>query len=679
MSGSPFVLLGIALAFTAGVAAEEAKALDDGELTAGSFIARSFRADVSTPSEVYCGRWDGVATQLCTDGAASGPTLVSAFQAGGSSARNALAALIWGSCSDPTAFRNAWGAFFNSSAASDSTQVLPIAENYVQAAGELGVAACATVVTLDGNQDLLDSEIFHSGSSPGGSSDSPSPSPGGSSGGPSPSPGGSSGSPSPSPGGGSSDGPLPSGKDFAQDMCDASKAAEAILDALRSGGGRVRVAVAALLSDACNNQTATNAALQAFTSSEEMNDPSTVLNFISSFVDACDAVGLGCCFTVVVLDPSTDAVLDTVKVHTSGGGGSPAPAQPPPAEAPSNPLPPSDGGATLEQCQTQLGTATSGCTGATIAPGSPCCNAVLALCSECLSLLAAAASQPGADQATVVAVTSLLSGCGTFSGGPSPTPAPSSPSPVLPPAGGACEGDALAQFQSALGSCDASSLSPGTSCCDGIQALGGACLNEVLATAASNATLSYLIADAGAPSGELPNGIARLYFSLGMPSTCYTYSPLVADFVNMTVPTHWNASGDLPPSDSDMTSAMEQLCQGSSAGTALVQAVAQGGATAKAWIAGWYFTNSPAASYAAQEFIKALSSQEPDTALTYARNWVDACQGMGLGSCVTVASLSSSGAVLGEVQLHTDVPVSRFATAQRSMAPLHLKLHAPPT
>lgn len=42
------------------------------------------------------------------------------------------------------------------------------------------------------------------------------------------------------------------------------------------------------------------------------------------------------------------------------------------------------------------------------------------------------------------------------------------------------------------------------------------------------------------PSGQLPDGTARLYFSLGMPSTCYTYSPIVGDFVNMTTPSHWS-------------------------------------------------------------------------------------------------------------------------------------------
>lgn len=37
------------------------------------------------------------------------------------------------------------------------------------------------------------------------------------------------------------------------------------------------MAVAALLSDACNNQTATNVAVQALSNSPEMNDPAVTL------------------------------------------------------------------------------------------------------------------------------------------------------------------------------------------------------------------------------------------------------------------------------------------------------------------------------------------------------------------------------------------------------------------
>ncbi|KAL4437368.1 hypothetical protein ABPG75_004507 [Micractinium tetrahymenae] len=518
MAGGSLILLIAALSLSGGVFADsggpalksrsflpsESKAVDDGELTAGAFIGHSFRIDATEPSKVYCGSWDaasqdwvnntdlgrfrgsgptkpaeseyaGVADQLCAAGAAGGPTLVSAFQADGSDARNALAAVVWGSCSDPNAVGIAWDAFFNSSDISDSAKVLPIAENFVKAAEELGIAACVTVITVDSNNDIVDSETFHPEA-------------------------GSGGSPCPSPGSGGGDEPLPDGKirfvvtvggrgaqcqdyalnspdtwvndtgplytgtgsespdaldvqEFAQDMCDASKAADAVLNALDCGGSQARVAVAALLSDACNKQTASDAAFQAFIKSAEMNDPSTVLDYMDHFVDACDSLGAGCCFSLVVLDPSTNEVLDSRQIHTSGGGGSPAPAQspqpatassPPASPLPSSPAPPSGGGATLEQCKAQLGSASSGCTG-TIAPGSACCNAVLALGSECLSLLAAAASQPGADPVTAVAV------------------------------------------------CDASSLSPGTSCCNGIQALGGACLGEVTAAAASNATLSYLM------------------------------------------------------------------------------------------------------------------------------------------------------------------------------------------
>lgn len=131
-------------------------------------------------------------------------------------------------------------------------------------------------------------------------------------------------------------------------------------------------------------------------------------------------------------------MLDARKVHT--GGASPPLAQSPPASAPSTsktpppasdpstsktppparpqppapdpsnpqpttpPLPAGSGDADLEQCKARLGAARSGCAAATIVPGSPCCDAVLALGSGCLTMLALAASQPGADLILKVAV-----------------------------------------------------------------------------------------------------------------------------------------------------------------------------------------------------------------------------------------------------------------------------------
>ncbi|KAL4437369.1 hypothetical protein ABPG75_004508 [Micractinium tetrahymenae] len=168
-----------------------------------------------------------------------------------------------------------------------------------------------------------------------------------------------------------------------------------------------------------------------------------------------------------------------------------------------------------------------------------------------------------------------------------------------------------------------------------------------------------------------------MYFNVGQPATCYTYGALTGGFVNMTVPTLWDASGSIPPSDAEMTAATDQLCQGSSIGDAFVQAVAQGGSTAKAWIAAWFFSDCSGASDAAQAFITAVSAKGPNTALTYAQNWVDACDEMGFGSCVTVTSLSSAGSVLGEVQVHTDVPAS--GTPDSPPAPSAPPASGPPT
>lgn len=86
----------------------------------------------------------------------------------------------------------------------------------------------------------------------------------------------------------------------------------------------------------------------------------------------------------------------------------------------------------------------------------------------------------------------LLSKCAPAQGGGPPAVGASPPSPVAPPAGASCQGDPLSQFIAALAKCNATSLAPGTPCCNGIQALGGTCLGEVLAAVASNATKAYL-------------------------------------------------------------------------------------------------------------------------------------------------------------------------------------------
>ncbi len=95
-------------------------------------------------------------------------------------------------------------------------------------------------------------------------------------------------------------------------------------------------------------------------------------------------------------------MLDTRTIHTSGASDSSSlpGLQPTSPGAPS----PSDDGATLDQCMAEFNAANSGCAGASVAPGTPCCDGVLALGSNCLSMLARAASQPGAEPTIVSAV-----------------------------------------------------------------------------------------------------------------------------------------------------------------------------------------------------------------------------------------------------------------------------------
>lgn len=42
------------------------------------------------------------------------------------------------------------------------------------------------------------------------------------------------------------------------------------------------------------------------------------------------------------------------------------------------------------------------------------------------------------------------------------------------------------------------------------------------------------------PIAQLPDGITRVWFEVGRPAVCITYSPSAAQFVNMTVPTYWS-------------------------------------------------------------------------------------------------------------------------------------------
>ncbi|KAL4429826.1 hypothetical protein ABPG77_010943 [Micractinium sp. CCAP 211/92] len=720
-----------------------AKAIDDGVLTDGKYIISSFSVGTGRPSSTYCGTWDAssqsfvndtargpivgpgpfqppeseysaTAARLCAGGAAANGTVFYSLLNGGDNARSLLAALYWGTCSNPTAIPSAVQAFLNLTDLTNGYTAMSVARNFAQAARELGIAACVTVATLDSNVQLVDLETFSSQDAAGGPAPAPAPLPGG------------------------GDARLPDGnvlyrvnwapgtvqclkyapdssstmfvddpsapawrasgseqpneqdiKDFAQEICDASKSpGQDILDALEAGGSEAQVAVAALTDDACNNSTARDAAFTDLFSKNEMNDPSTVLRYISSFVNACDAIGTACCFTVVVLDPSTDAVIDSRTIHTGGYGGRPPATQSPPGGAPPSPpeLPPGASGLTLEQCKAQLGTASAGCTGSAIAPGSPCCAAVLGLGSECLAVLAQAASQPGGDPVTQLAVSTLFTQCGVVPGNGPPTPGLAPPSPS--DAGGGCQGDPTQAFQSALSSCDVNNVAPGTPCCIGIQALGGACLAQVLAASNGDASVGFLVkgiagrcqVDLGSPAppysspppAPLPGGITRIWWQSGVPAYCTTYSPSAGGFVNMTAPTYWNASGYSRPSKADTDPLISQLCQGASAGEAFTQGVGQGGEQALNWVAAFFYTNCPAIMDAFYAFNSNLKSRQPAEAVSYVQKFVEACQELGVGACVTVTSLdSSSGAVLGEVQVHTDVPVSGPATYQR-------RLHAQP-
>ncbi|KAL4437371.1 hypothetical protein ABPG75_004510 [Micractinium tetrahymenae] len=104
----------------------------------------------------------------------------------------------------------------------------------------------------------------------------------------------------------------------------------------------------------------------------------------------------------------------------------------------------------------------------------------------------------------------------------------------------------------------------------------------------------------------------------------------------------------------------------------------QGGDQARVWVIATILAqaNCSAAEQLPQAFWGSIEAKDPNTVLVYAQSFVMACQELGIGACVTVTSLSSAGAVLGEVQLHTDVPVPSPTTARRR---LHLHPHMLPT
>lgn len=97
-------------------------------------------------------------------------------------------------------------------------------------------------------------------------------------------------------------------------------------------------------------------------------------------------------------------MLDTRTVHTGGASDSTSLPGLNPSDPQTGGPSSSDGGTALAQCAAQFGAARSGCDGATIAPGSSCCIAVMALGSECLAMLAEAAGQEGADPGMVSSV-----------------------------------------------------------------------------------------------------------------------------------------------------------------------------------------------------------------------------------------------------------------------------------
>ncbi|KAL4422320.1 hypothetical protein ABPG75_008517 [Micractinium tetrahymenae] len=105
---------------------------------------------------------------------------------------------------------------------------------------------------------------------------------------------------------------------FGNQMCPlAEKAGPLLVQAIGAGGDQAKVALFALTrTGVCSNDTAREAATQAFIDSPEMTDSSSVEGLVQAFIAAADQVGTGACISLAILDQQTDAILYQQDYHT---------------------------------------------------------------------------------------------------------------------------------------------------------------------------------------------------------------------------------------------------------------------------------------------------------------------------------------------------------------------------
>lgn len=102
---------------------------------------------------------------------------------------------------------------------------------------------------------------------------------------------------------------------------------------------------------------------------------------------------------------------------------------------------------------------------------------------------------------------------------------------------------------------------------------------------------------------------------------------------------------------------MPEVCKGSLAGQSLYDAVKSGGTEAQLWLGALLTAECNSSTEAFAAFADLVGEQDPNSAFSIVIKFVEACDAIGAGACVTVVSADSTGRALAEVQVHTSVRV----------------------
>ncbi|KAL4425051.1 hypothetical protein ABPG77_001829 [Micractinium sp. CCAP 211/92] len=294
-------------------------------------------------------------------------------------------------------------------------------------------------------------------------------------------------------------------------------------------------------------------------------------------------------------------------------------------------------------------------------PGSRCCRALAGLGADCLGMVAASLRSDGRIIGTSASqLSDTLQSCHIQLNGPSglvglPPTAASSPAGI---AGGCAAG-----FAAAVSACGS-----GPDCCDAVQELGAACLQELEgASTGSTQIAAYrqvaLDCGLGAANGtdadppQLPEGQVLTWWRWRADSVvCADYRG--GRFVNATdAAPAWVATGTDTPREEELISLGERWCRDQdSAVDDIFSALEAGGhaaQVAQATVVFYKFGNGTRLwDKVSGELIADPRLSGPD-ALSYLRSFVAAADRSGVNFCITAVVVSNvTGAVLYKEAVH---------------------------